>query len=123
MVKLLNYRCIVFLLGLVLLTSLTGCSNESENFIQGQWQRGNLHFADEWYFDRGNFEHILSLTASHPVLQTGRYRVLEVQEDGLIIELFDVTASFGDDRQDIKVAIDWENDSIRILGKDYYRTP
>lgn len=107
----------------MLLFSLSGCSTESEDFIQGQWYRGDLHFADEWYFDRGNFEHVFSLTLSNPVLQSGRYQVLEVQEDGLIIELFDVVASFGDDRRDIKVIIDWENDSIRILGKDYYRVP
>lgn len=118
-----NPRWCPILLGLVLLIFLLGCSTETEDFIQGKWYRGDLHFADEWYFDRGRFEHVFSLTASNPVLQNGRYQVLEVRDDGLIIELFDVSASFGDERRDIKVTIDWENDSIRIMGRDYYRIP
>jgi len=38
---------------LVLLAfGLASCSNPDENFIQGRWQRGNVHFVDEWFFDR-----------------------------------------------------------------------
>ncbi len=118
-----NSHWLLLLISLVLIFSVYGCSNETEDFIQGHWFRGDLHFVDEWYFDRGRFEHVVSLTVRNPILQTGRFRVLEMQEDSLIIELFDMPLSFGDERRDMKISLDWENDSIRIMGQDYYRLP
>lgn len=97
--------------------------DQNEEYIQGSWHRGDVHFADDWYFDRGKFEHYSSVTISSPRLQAGRYRVLKVEEEGITIELYDQQLAFGDESRDIRITFDREKDAIRIMGQDYYRTP
>lgn len=116
-------RVFLSLLGFFCILVLSSCTNKNEDYIQGHWYRGDLHFSDEWYFDRGRFEHIATLTQVNPVHQVGRYRVLESNPGSLTIEVFDMPYSFGDERYDIKIIFDREKDEIRILGKDYYRAP
>jgi hypothetical protein len=123
MIQKFSSRVSLFLLVVLISFILGGCMDQNEEYIQGNWHRGDVHFADDWYFDRGNFEHYSSVTLSSPRLQAGRYRVLEVEEGSIIIELYDLQLAFGDERQDIKITFDRDNDAIRIMGKDYYRIP
>jgi len=118
--RLRGYLC---LLGLLVILALSSCADVNEDYVQGHWYRDDLHFSDEWYFDRGRFEHIATLTQTNPIHQTGRYRVLDSQADSLTSEVFDMPLSFGDARWAIKIVFDREKDEIRILGKDYYRIP
>jgi hypothetical protein len=106
----------------VALFALAGCSDQNYEFIQGHWQRGDVHFSDDWYFERGNFIHESSIDVGGPnVRQTGSYRVLDSQEDKLIIELFDLQVSSGIDRHQIQIVIDREADTIRFQGATYKR--
>jgi hypothetical protein len=113
---------LLILILLVAMVTLAGCSDQNYEFIQGHWQRGDMHFSDDWYFDRGNFQHEFSITVKGPsVRQSGRYQVLESQDDSLIIELFDLEISSGIDQHQILIVLDWEADTIHFEGKTYQR--
>jgi len=107
---------------LMLTALLAACTSETEEYVQGYWYRGNAHFMDEWYFDAGNFSHKSEVFHGDPNITSGRYRVLEFADDRLVIELYDIDLSFGDETQQITIKIDTAADTIRISGQDYERT-
>lgn len=105
---------------LVLLAfGLAACSNPADQFLQGRWQRGNVHFVDEWFFDRGTFSHQSAVVVFHPQVQTGRYAIIESQGDSLTLELYDLSGSFADDSQEIRITIDREAGTLKI-GREVY---
>jgi hypothetical protein len=120
MIRLKN-RIALVLLSVLLLIFLAGCMSETETFIQGYWYRGNVHFMDQWYFDRGFFSHETGIFIGHPDTYTGRYQVLEYTDDSLIIELDNTNLSYGDGRPQFVVKIDKESDTISIRSQIYER--
>jgi hypothetical protein len=77
---------------------------------------------DQWYFDRGIFKHKQEVFHGDPDVTSGRYRVLEFTDNSLVLELFDIDQSFGDEIQQINVKVDIDSDIIRIRSQDYERT-
>ena len=53
------------------------------------------------------------------IRSTGRYNVLDFQEDSLILELEDEGLSFNDERLQIVIKLNWESDTIQIRGETY----
>lgn len=77
---------------------------------------------DQWYFESGLFQHKSEVYHGDPVITAGRYRVLEFTDDSLVLELYDIELSFGDEIQQINVKIDNDLDTIRIHSQDYERS-
>lgn len=117
-----KFHLSILILGLLLTTLLAACTSETEEYVQGYWYRGNAHFMDQWYFDAGNFSHKSEVYHGDPNVTSGRYRVLEFADDRLVIELYDIDLSFGDETQQITIKIDTIADTIRISSQDYERT-
>lgn len=117
----LNFPRSLLLLSLLLLIFMVACTSENEDFIQGYWYRGNAHFMDEWVFDRGRFSHKSEVFHGSPEITAGRYQVIDNQEDSVTLELFDIQLSFGDERQQIVIKLDWESDTIRIRAQTFER--
>lgn len=101
--------------------ALWGCSNNNLEFIQGKWERGNLHFYDVWTFEGGRFSHEFSITMMNPQLITGSYQIVDNQEDRLVLELFDIRAPHSGDPQEVAVVRDREADTLKIGGRIYER--
>jgi hypothetical protein len=112
----------ILILGFLLIILFSGCISETEEYIQGYWYRGNAHFMDQWYFESGLFQHKSEVYHGDPVITAGRYRVLEFTDDSLVLELYDIELSFGDEIQQINVKIDSDLDTIRIRSQDYERS-
>jgi len=112
----------IFIMSLLLVVLLAACTSETEDFIQGYWYRGNAHFMDQWYFEQGIFKHKMEVYYGSPIVTSGRYRVLEFSEDSLILELYDIDLSFGDEIQQVTIKIDLESDTIRTRSQIYERT-
>jgi hypothetical protein len=117
MIRYTRFKTILVLAPLVF--GLVACSNQDEEYIQGRWQRGNVHFVDEWFFDRGAFSHQTAVANFSPEVQSGQYSLLESSEDGLTLELYDVDGAFTDERQEIRITIDRENGTLKI-GREIY---
>lgn len=118
----LRTRFPILILGFLLMILFSGCISETEEYIQGYWYRGNAHFMDQWYFESGLFQHKSEVYHGDPVITAGRYRVLEFTDDSLVLELYDIELSFGDEIQQINVKIDNDFDTIRIRSQDYERS-
>jgi hypothetical protein len=117
----LDFRKSFLLLSLMLIFFLVGCSSENEDFIQGYWYRGNAHFMDQRFFDRGRFSHKTEVYHGDPNITAGRYQVIDNQDNSLTLELFDIELSFGNERQQIVIKLDWDSDTIRTRGQNYER--
>jgi hypothetical protein len=117
-----KYRISLTLLSILLVILLAGCMSETEEYVQGYWYRGNAHFMDQWFFDRGLFNHKSEVFHGDPDVTSGRYRVLEFTDNSLVLELYDIDQSFGDEIQQINVKVDIDSDIIRIRSQDYERT-
>jgi hypothetical protein len=116
-----KYRISLLILGILMVTLLSACISETEEYLQGYWYQGNAHFMDQWYFDRGIFNHKMEVFHGDPDITSGKYRVLEFDEDSLLIELYDIDLSFGDETHQINVKIDLETDTVRISRETYER--
>lgn len=117
----LDFRRSLLLLSLLQIIFLAGCSSENEGFIQGYWYRGNAHFMDQWFFDRGRFSHKTEVYHGDPNITSGRYQVIDSQDNSLTLELFDIELSFGDERQQVVIKLDWDSDTIHTRGQNYER--
>ena len=112
----------ILILSLLLVILLAACTSETEDFIQGYWYRGNVHFMDQWYFEQGIFKHKTEVYHGSPIVTSRRYRVLEFSEDSLVLELYDIDLSFGDEIQQVTIKIDLESDTVRVRSQIYERT-
>jgi hypothetical protein len=115
-------RRLLLLLPILLLVLLAACTSEAEDYIQGYWYRGNAHFMDQWYFEAGIFNHKTEVFHGDPLITSGHYRVLENTEDSLVLELYDIDLSFGDEIQQVNVKLDWDSDTISIRSQVYERS-
>jgi hypothetical protein len=120
MIKLNSYRHPV-ILSFFLPIFLVGCGIETEQFIQGYWYRGDVHFMDQWYFDRGSYDHQMGVFDGNTIRSTGGYQVIDYDEDTLTLELVEIGSSFNDERSQIIITVNRDSDTIRIRGKTYER--
>ena len=116
-----NYRIALIIIGVLLAASLAACISEQEEYIQGYWYRGNAHFMDQWYFEGGLFNHLQEVFHGDPNITSGRYRVLEYTDDSLVLELYDIQLSFGDESQQMTIKIDPAADTIQVRNQIYER--
>jgi hypothetical protein len=119
--KTVKIRVSILILGLLLVTLLAGCISETEEYIQGYWYRGNAHFMDQWYFESGLFQHKSEVYHGDPLITAGSYRVLDYDDDSLVLELYDIDLSFGDEVQQMTIKIDLESDTISVRSQTFER--
>ncbi len=110
------------ILFMIWLPALAGCSNEAEDFIQGKWARGDVHYWDEWNFDRGYYSHSYDDTHSQ-VFESGRYRIIDHGDDFISLELYDPQAGQRsiEDSNEINITFDKETDTAKIRRGEYTR--
>lgn len=103
---------------------LTGCSDENNQFIQGTWDRSDVHILDYWVFSGTTYLHKSGLHLNNPRVQSGSYYVAESEEGRLVIELIPEqnNLGFSVEPYDLLINIDSDSDSIKIMGKTYQRT-
>lgn len=101
---------------------LAGCAGETELYIQGKWARGNVHFWDEWNFDRGTYWHEYDDGHTH-IYERGRYSIIESGEDSLLLELHDQEGALPsiEDRVELPITIYPETDTAKIHRQEYTR--
>jgi hypothetical protein len=109
------------LIALLLIIFLAGCMSETEQYIQGYWYRGNAHFMDQWQFDRGSFSHISEVVQGDPNTTSGHYQVVDLQDDRLTLELYDLDLTFGDERQQIVITLHPDSDTVQIRSQIFDR--
>ena len=107
---------------LLLALLLTGCMDANEEYIQGVWQYDSIHLRQmtseselivEWSFSGGVFEYS-ACCFNIDDYQTGRYRIVDSDEDSLTLDLFNVEGGeLAVDRQ-ITIKIDRENETLSI---------
>lgn len=102
---------------------LTGCSDENNQFIQGTWDRSDVHILDYWVFSGTTYLHKSGLHLNNPRVQSGSYYVAESEEGRLVIELIPEqnNLGFSVEPYDLLINIDSDSDSIKIMGKTYQR--
>lgn len=118
-------RVIVFTLVMLFVGFfLTGCSNDNEQFIQGKWGRGDVHFWSEWNFDRGLYTFYSDFDQNRSdISQTGRYAIIDSGDDYLLLELYDQQGGIQsiEDRVELRIDIDRENDAIAVRRQEFFR--
>ena len=102
---------------------LAACTpDQNEAFIQGSWYYNDPHIQEVvgesfeetyWTFDSGTYEtHSCCFMDYH---QYGRYDILESEGDTIILELFHINGKLNSERVQIRVKIDREADTIKLL--------
>jgi hypothetical protein len=101
---------------------LGGCASDpNEGFIQGNWHyvhqrmKPVYHNPGEdiiyWTFDRGVYTK--RICCLHNDYEDGRYRVVQVDENSITLELFEGRSLYSEGRQ-IKIVIDRDKGTLRI---------
>jgi hypothetical protein len=110
------------------LSSIVGCSDANDQFIQGSWYyrdphldsvQGETFLEATWTFDRGTFEYYTCCFSgqSH---QTGRYRILKSADDRLVLELFNVRGGETAGPLEVGLRIDTDGDTLTIQASGPY---
>lgn len=117
------HRGLLLLAVLTISMILTGCSDENNQFIQGTWDRSDVHILDYWVFSGTTYLHKSGLHLNNPRVQSGSYYVAESEEGRLVIELIPEqnNLGFSVEPYDLLINIDSDSDSIKIMGKTYQR--
>jgi hypothetical protein len=102
--------------------SLTACTSEAEEYIQGKWGIGNAHYWSEWYFDDGYYWFETADTPD-PLFERGRYAVVESGDDYILLRLFDQEGGIPSIEEQVllRIEINREEDSLHIRRGDFYR--
>lgn len=112
------------LLALICLFSicLTACTSEPEEYIQGKWGIGNAHYWSEWNFDESYYRFEYGYT-SDPLVECGRYSVVEYGDDFILLELFDQEGGIPTIEEQVllRIEINREEDLLHIRRGDFYR--
>jgi hypothetical protein len=129
-------RLLPGLLIILLLTgfALAGCqSDPNEEFIQGQWYDNDDHLSNlagesrqetSWYFDDKTFE-VYGCCFS-PMAFSGNYRVVESEENSLLLELYNLDGQNGNmiftdtDVISLEINLNREADTIQFGSGDTY---
>ena len=106
----------------ILSISLSACTNEAEEYIQGKWGIGNAHYWSEWYFDEGFYWYEIADTPD-PLFERGRYSVVESGDDYILLQLYDQEGGIPtiEDKVQIRIEINREDESLHIRRGDFYR--
>jgi hypothetical protein len=115
-----KYHLLVILC--LLAVGLSACTSEAEQFLQGKWGIGDVHYWAEWNFDSGTYWYESGYT-QEPIFERGRYRVIESGTDYIILELFDQEGGIPsiEDKVEIRIEFNYQQDSIHLRRTDYYR--
>jgi hypothetical protein len=108
----------IFLSGL-----LVGCSDPNDEYIQGIWAAGDVHYWAEWVFENGYYTYT-SMISIHGTTQQryGYYRIIKSEGDQLILELTNDSSSDPfDETAEIAITIDREADKLKIGRNEYNR--
>ena len=116
------------LVSLWLILLLTGCTPDpNDQFIQGVWEIATPDAHNEffqWNFDHGRFSRKQEIDRNNPLLTEGYYRVLESNDDTLILELSDLSGSrisYENNPITLKIEIDRHNESLTITNVLFVR--
>jgi hypothetical protein len=103
--------------------ALVACQSEEEEFIQGMWAIGNVHYWAEWDFKNGIYYRSYSYVLSRTTYETGRYRVIDRGEDYILLELTYLEGNMEVLREpyDLKIGFHADSDVVTIQGDEYYR--
>lgn len=117
-------RCLLLVSILIISMILAGCSDENNQFIQGTWDRSDVHILDYWAFNGSTYLHKSGLHLNNPNVQSGSYYIAESEEGRLVIELIPEQSSLGFSVEpyDLLITIDEQTDTVRIMGKTYTRS-
>jgi len=118
------------ILGFWLLIALlvSGCSDANDQFIQGSWfyrdphlksVTGETYLEATWTFDRGTFE-FYSCCFNDETHLAGRYRIVDSNDDRLVLELFNLRGGAQSGRIEIGLKIDREQDTLTIQASGPY---
>jgi hypothetical protein len=102
-------------------SGVLGMQGENEKFIQGKWrltgnlgdQNKNQTWLLEWEFKNGS----VTQSGYPPLLQKGKYRVLESKENTIKLKLYDQKGTFGTDDNDLEIIIDKKENTLTIGGE------
>ena len=108
---------------LVLLAlSLTACASDAEQYIQGKWGIGDVHYWAEWNFNQGFYSYTSGYTQD-PLHESGRYAVVESGDDYVVLELYDQVGGIPsiEDKVLLRIGFNRQEDTIHIRMGDFYR--
>ncbi len=117
-----------FLILLLTVVFVAGCTNANEKFIQGTWYMrsehldqatGETYLEVEWTFNSGAFEYRACCFNVDQHL-TGRYRILDNKDDILTIELFNIKGSGSIGPAELRLVINRDEDTLVIQGGQPY---
>ena len=105
---------------------LTACTmSPAEQFIQGSWAAGNVHYWAEWNFADGQYSYLYTYVVNTPnAYETGNYSVVESGEDYIVIELYNREGNrmeLGFEDQEMRITFDPQGNTIHIQRSDYTR--
>lgn len=90
--------------------------SDVEKYIQGTWradgENDRHRWFLEWNFDNGKFKQ----TGYPPIFQEGKYKIINVADGKITVELFDQKGNFGSERRTIVIVTDPEEEKLMISG-------
>ena len=118
-----RYRNYILLIVIGLLAfGLTACASEAEQYIQGKWGIGDVHYWAEWNFNQGFYSYTSGYTPE-PLHESGRYAVVESGDDYVVLELYDQVGGIPsiEDKVLLRIGFNRQEDTIHIRMGDFYR--
>lgn len=105
---------------------LSGCMSDQEEWLQGRWAQGNVHYWSEWVFVEGRYSYSYDYTTIGTAnnYESGRYAVKETGDDYIVLELFDRTGNNPgalEENEQLHFEIDVETDTIHFRGRTFLR--
>jgi hypothetical protein len=116
-------RVILALCLLAAAAVLSGCTDSNEAFIQGNWLNSSPSVGGVttessvhtfWHFEDGSVD-ANSCCESRPGM-VGRYRVVESEDDVLILNLYDIEDETGLQSYELRIKIDRERETLFLQG-------
>jgi hypothetical protein len=115
-------RISLFLSVCLLALASAGCLDQNYTFIQGTWERGDVHYVEEWTFHRSTFSYYSSIDMINPKTETGSFEIVDSGENQLTLDLKRSRSTFGSDSRQIVIKIDHEGESLKIGGGVFTRS-
>jgi hypothetical protein len=100
----------------------------NEEYIKGTWRLdgelppNNTGHGFHWFLEYTfNSDGTFLLTGYPPLMQKGKYRVVEDQDNKLTLDLYEQSGNFGTKDKRIEVVIDREKKRLGIDGKEDFK--
>jgi hypothetical protein len=119
---------LILIIIVFLMMGAAGCMGPTESFIQGQWVydeehlknlNAEQHLTVTWVFRGGSFRYVACCFNQNEEIM-GNYRILEVEEDRILIQLYNAEGVGRPIGGEVLIKIDPENDTISIMGSGPY---